>query len=164
MLTLELKRIGDEVYFGDTKLSINKQATKGEHQETVRINKLPKITPEGVEQKKWYALSKLQEGVNILTPDMVVSNAGGCEYTPEEEELVKEYNKQIAELQEKLDELEKVGKARYKETHAKDTKASKKSSKKQLTLEEQVNELIASMGRDKAIEYMQSILNGKESA
>lgn len=95
-----LTRIGDEVYYGDKKLTIIKQETKGPGKEVVKIEGL-----EGTNGQKWIALKKLVEGENQIECE-AKPHSGGYSYTPEEEARMKE-------LQAEMDAIKAAAKARY---------------------------------------------------
>lgn len=95
-----LTRKGDEVFFGDKKLTIVKQETKGPGKEVVKIDGL-----EGSNGQKWIALKKLVEGDNEITCE-AKPHSGGYSYTPEEEARLKE-------LQAEIDAIKAEAKKRY---------------------------------------------------
>jgi dsDNA-specific endonuclease/ATPase MutS2 len=101
---LELKRFGNEVYYGDKKLTIVAQASKGEGKEVVKIDGLP-----GSNGQKWLSLSKLQEGLNVFNDnDLARRNYSGKGYELTEEEQAK-----IDELTNQIDAIIEEAKKRY---------------------------------------------------
>lgn len=101
---LELKRIGNEVYYGDRKLTIVAQASKGEGKEVVKIDGLP-----GSNGQKWMSLSKLQEGLNVFNDnDLKKRNYAGKGY-----ELTEEEQARIDELTSEIDAIIEGAKKRY---------------------------------------------------
>lgn len=59
---MELTRVGNEVWSGEQKLSINPQASKGPNNEVVNIAGVP-----GANGKKWMSLSRIKEGTHDYT-------------------------------------------------------------------------------------------------
>lgn len=99
---LELTRKGNEVFYGDKKLTIIAQATKGEGKEVVKV--------EGLEEangQKFISLSKLVEGTNTLEckPREVVNSK---KYVLTDKEKL-----EVEELQTKIDKIIEVAKARF---------------------------------------------------
>lgn len=106
MNKLVLTRKGAEVYFGEKKLTIITQSTKGPGHEVVKIDGLPNTNG-----KKFVSLSTLKEGDNELTctaRDVTIRAAGGKQYqlTPEEAATV-------ASLQKQIDAIIDAAKKRY---------------------------------------------------
>lgn len=101
---LELKRFGNEVYYGDKKLTVVAQASKGEGKEVVKIEGLP-----GSNGQKWLSLSKLQEGLNMFNDnDLAKRN-----YSTKGYELTEEERKEIDDLNSKIDAIIEEAKKRY---------------------------------------------------
>lgn len=101
---LELNRIGNEVYYGDKKLTIVTQASKGEGKEVVKIDGLP-----GSNGQKWLSLSKLQEGLNMFNDnDLTKRN-----YSSKGYELTEEEQAKIDDLTSQIDAIIEEAKKRY---------------------------------------------------
>lgn len=111
---LELNRIGCEVYCGEKKLTIVKQETKGAGKEVVKIDGL-----QGSNGKKWLSLKLLQEGLNVISDDMLVKRviSKGYELTDEEQSKIDELNSQIDELDNQINKIIEIAKIRYVEAH-----------------------------------------------
>ena len=118
---LSLKRIGDEVYCDDKKLTIVKQSSKGEGKEVVKIEGL--LGNNG--GKKYISLNKLSEGENIIDDNQLLGRELSPKYelTQDEQKEVDEYTHQIEELQSKIDTIIDIAKQRF----VPPTKSSKKS-------------------------------------
>ena len=147
---LSLKRIGDEVYCDDKKLTIVKQSSKGEGKEVVKIEGL--LGNNG--GKKYLSLNKLSEGENIIDDNQLLGRELSPKYelTEDEQKQVDEYTHQIEEIQSKIDNIIEIAKERF----VPPTKSSKKSPQQSL------EKIVKSMGREKAIEYLKSLLSEKE--
>ena len=101
---LKLERINDEVYYNDTKLKINKQASKGLGNEVVYIKDCAEANGQ-----TWISLSRLHEGINEI-------ECKARELTTHNKyELTKEEASRIAELQAEIDAIKAAAKARYVE-------------------------------------------------
>jgi hypothetical protein len=101
---LKLERINDEVYYNDTKLKINKQASKGQGNEVVYIKDCPEANGQ-----TWISLSRLHEGINEI-------ECKARELTTHNKyELTKDEISRIAELQAEIDAIKAAAKARYVE-------------------------------------------------
>lgn len=101
---LKLERINDEVYYNDTKLKINKQASKGLGNEVVYIKDCAEANGQ-----TWISLSRLHEGINEI-------ECKARELTTHNKyELTKEELSRIAELQAEIDAIKAAAKARYVE-------------------------------------------------
>lgn len=146
---LSLKRIGDEVYCGDKKLTIVKQSTKGEHKEVVKIEGL--LGNNG--GKKYISLNKLSEGENIIDDNQLLGREIAPKYilSEDEQKEVDEYTHQIEEYQSKIDSIIEVAKQRF----VPPVKSSKKSPQQSL------EKIVEKMGKEKAIEYLKSLLGEK---
>ena len=133
---LELNRIGDRVFCGEVELHINPQATKngGKGYPVINIEKL--VRPE---QKKWIALNKLVEGINVFNDNDLIGREVNKQY-----ELTKEEEEEIAEHQARIDEIISAAKARYvKPIKVKTTKDLTKMSKSELEAEiERLNKIL----------------------
>jgi hypothetical protein len=133
---LELKRIGDRVFCGEVELHINPQATKngGKGYPVVSIEKF--VRPD---QKKWLALNKLVEGLNVFNDNDLVGREPTKQY-----ELTEEEEKEIAEHQARIDEIIATAKARYvKPIKVKTVKDLTKMSKSELEAEiERLNKIL----------------------
>lgn len=84
---LTLTRKGSEVFFGDKKLVINAQASKGPGNEVVKVEGLP-----GSNGQKWISLSKLVEGDNTFETkkrEVTFSSSKTYELTDAEAQEVK---------------------------------------------------------------------------
>lgn len=99
---LVLERRGDCVYHEGRKLTIVKQASKGENQEVVKIEGLP-----GSNGCKWKYLKKLQEGENIIPDEELVSRNTGSSLR-----LTVEEQARIAELQKEIDAIKENARKR----------------------------------------------------
>ena len=101
---LKLERINDEVYYNDTKLKINKQASKGPGNEVVYIKDCPEANGQ-----TWISLSRLHDGINEIeckARELTIHN---------KYELTKDEISRIAELQAEIDAIKAAAKARYVE-------------------------------------------------
>lgn len=145
---LSLKRIGDEVYCGEKKLTIVKQSSKGENKEVVKVDGL-----DGSNGVKYISLKKFVEGENIFNDIDLVKReiAPKYELTPDEQKEVDEYTHQIEEYQSKIDSIIEIAKQRF----VPPTKSSKKSPQQSL------EKIVEKMGKEKAIEYLKSLLGEK---
>jgi hypothetical protein len=118
---LVLERKGDEVYFGNQKLTIVKQATKGPGKEVVKIKGL-----EGSNGQQWLSLSRLAEGRNEI-------ECQGREVTTTSRyTLTAEEAKRVKELQDELDAIIAQAKARYVKKPNLDIDPSKMSEAERL--------------------------------
>lgn len=98
---LELERINDEVYCNGVKLRINKQASKGPGNEVVNVEGL-----EGSNGQKWVSLSRLHEGMNTIETTARQVTTAKYQLTPEEQ-------KEVNELQARIDTIINNAKSRY---------------------------------------------------
>lgn len=99
---LVLERKGAQVFHKGVELKINAQASKGPNNEVVWIGDLNEANGQ-----KWISLSRLNEGINeIVAKGRVVKSSKKYELTLEEAE-------EVALLQEKIDNIIEVAKARY---------------------------------------------------
>ena len=99
---LVLERNGAQVFHNGVELKINEQRSKGPNNEVVWIGDLNEANGQ-----KWISLSRLNEGINeIVAKGRVVKSSKKYELTLEEAE-------EVALLQEKIDNIIKVAKARY---------------------------------------------------
>ena len=97
-----LTRRGNDVFFGNQKLTINPQQTKGPGKEVVKIEGLP-----GTNGQKWVSLSKLKEGDNKI-------DCQGREVTiTKKYVLTKEEQEKVNELQAQIDAIINKAKERY---------------------------------------------------
>lgn len=97
-----LTRKGNEVFFGNQKLTINPQQTKGPNKEVVKIEGLP-----GTNGQKWVSLTRLVEGDNEL-------ECQGREVTiTKKYVLTKEEQEEVNRLQARIDEIVEGAKKRY---------------------------------------------------
>lgn len=97
-----LTRKGNEVFFGNQKLTINPQQTKGPNKEVVKIEGLP-----GTNGQKWVSLTKLVEGDNEI-------ECQGREVTiTKKYVLTKEEQEEVNRLQARIDEIVEGAKKRY---------------------------------------------------
>lgn len=90
---LQLNRKGNEVYFGEKKLTIVAQATKGPGKEVVRIDGL-----EGSNGQKFISLSRLKEGLNTIectAREVTTTTTQSYQLTPEEAAEVKKHKEAI---------------------------------------------------------------------
>lgn len=105
---LELVKKGNEVFYGDKKLTIIAQATKGEGKEVVKV--------EGIKEangQKFVSLSKLVEGINTL-------ECKAREVVNSKKYVLTETEKlEVEELQSKIDAIIEVAKSRYVPTISK---------------------------------------------
>lgn len=96
-----LTRKGNEVYFGEEKLTIVAQASKGEGKEAVKIEGL-----EGSNGQKWVQLSKLSEGENHV-------ECKARENTGRRYHLTDEEQAEVDELQARINAIIENAKSRY---------------------------------------------------
>lgn len=99
---LVLERKGDEVFCENKKLTIVSQATKGPNKEVVKIDGL-----NGSNGQKWVSLSRLQQGLNeveTIAREVTISK----KYS-----LTIEEQKEVDNLQAKIDSIIEVAKSRY---------------------------------------------------
>ena len=97
-----LTRRGNEVFFGNQKLTINAQQTKGPGKEVVKIEGLP-----GTNGQKWVSLTKLVEGDNQI-------ECQGREVTiTKKYVLTKEEQEEVNRLQTRINEIIEGAKKRY---------------------------------------------------
>jgi len=99
---LVLERKGNEVFFEGKKLTINPQASKGEHKEVVKILGLP-----GSNGQEWISLNRLKEGINELG-DLKKHDRNNRDY-----ELTQDEKDEIAIYQSKIDAIIETAKKRY---------------------------------------------------
>ena len=140
---LELNRIGDEVYCGDKKLTIVRQASKGEGKEVVKIANL-----EGSNGQTWISLKRLQEGLNVFNDCDLKKRelSKNYELTDEEQQEVDKLTQEVEERNDRIAEIIEAAKARYvKPVKVKDlTKMS----------EDKVKKLLEQFGKDKILEML----------
>lgn len=97
-----LTRKGDEVFFGDKKLTIVAQASKGPGKEVVKVEGL-----EGSNGQKWVSLARLKEGDNeVVTQGREVTTTSRYSLTPEEKA-------KVDSLQAQIDTIVNAAKARF---------------------------------------------------
>lgn len=97
-----LERKSDEVFHNGVKLTINKQASKGEGNEVVKIDGL-----EGSNGQKWISLARLKQGENEIT-------CQGREVTVSKKyELTKDEKAEVDKLQAQIDKIVETAKSRY---------------------------------------------------
>lgn len=102
IIMIVLTRRGNEVFFGNQKLTINPQQTKGPNKEVVKIEGLP-----GTNGQKWVSLTRLVEGDNEL-------ECQGREVTiTKKYVLTKEEQEEVNRLQARIDEIVEGAKKRY---------------------------------------------------
>lgn len=97
-----LTRRGNDVFFGNQKLTINPQQTKGPNKEVVKIEGLP-----GTNGQKWVSLTRLVEGDNQI-------ECQGREVTiTKKYVLTKEEQEEVNRLQTRINEIIEGAKKRY---------------------------------------------------
>ncbi len=99
---LTLTRQGNDIFYNDTKLTINKQASKGKGNEVVKIEGLPEANG-----AKWISLSRVKEGTHDYeVQGRIVTSTGSYTLTPEEKA-------EVDKLQARIDEIKSAAKARH---------------------------------------------------
>ena len=123
---LELKRIGDEVYYKDTRLTQIKQSKTKDGKDrpnVVIIDGLP-----GTNGQKHMSITKLVEGLNVFNDNDLKGREVNKDY-----ELTEEEQEKVNELQSEIDEIISAAKARYvKPVKVKTITDTKKMSKSEL--------------------------------
>lgn len=122
MEKLVLNRKGNEVYFGEKKLTRVDQATKGTGKEVIKIEGLPNSNGQ-----KWVSLATLVEGENELTcraRDVTITNASRTKVEPGYILNPDEVQK-VAGLQAQIDAIIEVAKKRFVPTPKLSTDPSK---------------------------------------
>ena len=103
---LELKRIGDEVYYKDQRLTQIKQSKTKDGKErpnVVIIDGLP-----GTNGQKHMSITKLVEGLNVFNDNDLKGREVNKDY-----ELTEEEQERVNELQGEIDDIIEAAKARY---------------------------------------------------
>lgn len=104
---LILERVGNEVHCNGKKVTIVKQASKGENKEVVKIEGLP-----GSNGQKYISLSKLKQGKNefecAAKATTSTSKPSKVEYI-----LTKEEQEKVNKLQSEIDAIIEEAKARF---------------------------------------------------
>lgn len=133
---LNLIRKGDEVYFGEQKLTIVAQQTKGPGHECVKIADLP-----GANGQKWVALAKLQEGENEIECKAREVSISSQQYKLTEDEAA-----EVAKLKARIDEIIAGAKARFVPTMKMPTlaQAQKMTDEQKAELVKQLENFLAS--------------------
>ena len=116
MKTIELQYVNGHVYYNNTELRINKQASKGPGNEVIDLSRVPEARELN---RKWLSLSKLHEGSNTVTLEATNRTQTTSNHekdyilNSDEQAQINELNAQIATLQAQIDAIIENAKSRY---------------------------------------------------